>query len=388
MKFCLSVFLSGMVSRQLFRTGRTYLTALPTSPIAGLCWIAPKSKWQCATYFHYKHRNTLKSLVGVAPNGFVTFASALDPGSCSDKEIVKASKVLDQMEPGDLVLADKGFLIQDIMPQGVSLNLPPFLTTPQFTIAQAKLTTKIARARIHVERGIQRIKVFNILNFIPHQYRSCATKIFQVCAAFTNLQGPFLKEVGGDLQESAEVQPLPPVYEPMTSACSLPVSHVTTAAPAQPVCSAASSANLPSRSGVLDSAALSRLASAIGVLARQDAASPESSSIVPASATPAKLVSARPTSVRTVSASSAAAGVVPVSASTTSTVRVPVSTMLASSPAVSSGVTAAGFHGCLSCGVNDHRILRTCRHCGDAYHHMCQNEDEDGKLCNFCFAHK
>ena len=86
--------------------------------------------------------------------------------------------------------------------------------------------------------------------------------------------------------------------------------------------------------------------------------------------------------------SSAAAGVVPVSPSTTSTVRVPGSTMLASSPAVSSGVTAAGFHGCLSCGVNDHRILRTCRHCGDAYHHMCQNEDEDGKLCNFCFAHK
>ena len=124
------------------------------------------------------------------------------------------------------------------------------------------------------------------------------------------------------------------------------------------------------------------------MLARQDAASPVSSSIVPASATPAKLVSARPTSVRTVSASSAAAGVVPVSASTTSTVRVPVSTMLASSPAVSSGVTAAGFHGCLSCGVNDHCILRTCRHCGDAYHHMCQNEDEDGKLCNFCFAHK
>ena len=35
----------------------------------------------------------------------------------------------------------------------------------------------IARARIHVERAIQRIKLYGILNFIPYQYRSLASTI-------------------------------------------------------------------------------------------------------------------------------------------------------------------------------------------------------------------
>ena len=150
---------------------------------------------QSFTYSHYKHRNTFKGLVGVAPNGVVTFASKLYPSSTSDKEVVRHSKALDMMEPGDMVLADKGFLIHDLMPAGVSLNLPPFLSTPQFTVAQAKLTSRIARARIHVERAIQRIKLFAILDYIPHQLRSIASDIFQVCAMLTNLCNPLLKEI-------------------------------------------------------------------------------------------------------------------------------------------------------------------------------------------------
>ncbi|KAG5865710.1 hypothetical protein JTB14_007173 [Gonioctena quinquepunctata] len=36
----------------------------------------------------------------------------------------------------------------------VSLNIPPFLSTPQFTEAQVYETQRIAKARIHVERAI------------------------------------------------------------------------------------------------------------------------------------------------------------------------------------------------------------------------------------------
>ena len=159
------------------------------------CAIPSHMEKQCATFSHYKQRNTFKALVGVAPNGVITYVSQLYPGSTSDKEVVRHSKVLEQTVPGDLVLADKGFLIQDLMPQGVTLNLPPFLTTGQFTRAQCTMTATIARARIHVERAIQRIKRYDILNFIPVHYRSKASKIFQVCCCLVNLQNPLLKEV-------------------------------------------------------------------------------------------------------------------------------------------------------------------------------------------------
>lgn len=50
--------------------------------------IHPKNmESQRTTYSSYKHKNTLKGLVGVAPNGVVTFASKLYPGSTSDKKI-------------------------------------------------------------------------------------------------------------------------------------------------------------------------------------------------------------------------------------------------------------------------------------------------------------
>nr|CAH7716057.1 unnamed protein product [Callosobruchus chinensis] len=93
--------------------------------------IQPKNmEKQRATYSSYKHRNTLKALIGVAPNGVITFASDLYPGPVSDKKIVRHCGILDQL--GDLVIADKGFLIKDMLPQGVHLNIPPFLSTPVY----------------------------------------------------------------------------------------------------------------------------------------------------------------------------------------------------------------------------------------------------------------
>ncbi|KAK9702274.1 DDE superfamily endonuclease [Popillia japonica] len=131
------------------------------------------------------------------------------------------------MDPGDLILADKGFLISDIMPKGVYLNIPPFLSTPQFTEAQvyetrqiAKAqpkgvylnippflstpqfteaqvyeTRQIAKARIHVERAIRRVKCYSILDRIPQYLIPQLSKIFQLCAALTNFQYPLIKEV-------------------------------------------------------------------------------------------------------------------------------------------------------------------------------------------------
>ncbi|KAK4886959.1 hypothetical protein RN001_003230 [Aquatica leii] len=76
---------------------------------------------QRATYSSYKHRNTLKGLVGVSPNVTITFISKLYGGNTSDKKIVESN----------LILADKGFLVSNILPAGVSLNVPPFVVGHQ-----------------------------------------------------------------------------------------------------------------------------------------------------------------------------------------------------------------------------------------------------------------
>lgn len=149
---------------------------------------------QNATYSSYRGMNSFKILVGVAPNAVITFVSKLYPGSVSDKEIVKQSGLLDHLATGDLILADKGFLIQDIVPNGVSVNIPPFLEHGKFTESEIKATKSIARCRIHVERANARLKDFKVLNFIPPNLRCYADKVFQLGAALVNLQFPLIKE--------------------------------------------------------------------------------------------------------------------------------------------------------------------------------------------------
>lgn len=150
---------------------------------------------QKQTYSSYKHRNTLKGLVGVAPNGVIIFCSDLYVGNTSDKKITQHCGVLNLLKEGDLVLADKGFLIGDILPPGVLLNTPPFLLQSQFTVEEAQLTETIAKARIHVERAIRRVKIFKILQCIPETMRMHSSLIFQVCACLTLFRYPLIKEV-------------------------------------------------------------------------------------------------------------------------------------------------------------------------------------------------
>ena len=154
---------------------------------------------QNATYSSYRGMNSFKVIVGVAPNGVITFVSRLYPGSISDKAVVQHSKFLNHLVAGDMILADKGFLIQDIVPHGVHVNIPPFLNNGTFTESEAKATKAIAKARIHVERANARLKDFRILNFIPSFLRCYADILFQLCAALVNLQFPLIKEVCEDM---------------------------------------------------------------------------------------------------------------------------------------------------------------------------------------------
>lgn len=155
---------------------------------------------QNATYSSYRGMNSFKVIVGVAPNAVITYVSNLYPGSISDKAIVQQSGLLKHFSAGDMIMADKGFLIQDILPHGVSVNIPPFLNNGTFTESEAKATKTIAKCRIHVERANARLKDFRILNFIPSYLRCYADILFQLCAALVNLQFPLIKEGCEDME--------------------------------------------------------------------------------------------------------------------------------------------------------------------------------------------
>ena len=146
----------------------------------------------------YKNHVTLKGLVGIAPSGGITFVSQLYTGSISDREIVLRSGILSQsFDDGDSVMADKGFQIQDIIPLGVDLNIPPFLgSDAQMSAEDVVRTQQIASLRIHVERAINKIKNFRIWNgVVPLSLFSVVNQMWTICAFLCNTQDPLISNI-------------------------------------------------------------------------------------------------------------------------------------------------------------------------------------------------
>lgn len=70
---------------------------------------------------------TYKGNVVISPSGEIIHISSLFEGSISDKELVKQSSFSPLHQTGDQIMADKGFVIQDLLaPLGCSVVIPSF----------------------------------------------------------------------------------------------------------------------------------------------------------------------------------------------------------------------------------------------------------------------
>ena len=156
-------------------------------------------------YSNYKKHSTVKYLFFCSPLGAINFLSNGWGGRATDTYIVRISGFISNKFhcPGDQVLADWGFPLQDDFASSCSAEfiIPAFTKgKKQLSAKEVETTRKIASIRIHIERVIGLVKnSYHILDGpIPitlvksmsnELYKQTPTidKLVAVCACLCNL---------------------------------------------------------------------------------------------------------------------------------------------------------------------------------------------------------
>ncbi|KAJ8666269.1 hypothetical protein QAD02_007931 [Eretmocerus hayati] len=121
---------------------------------------------QQSTFSQYKNRNTMKAGLIMTPGGLISYHAPAYGGSTSDRQLIERCDFLRKCQPGDVIMADKGFNVQDLF--------APY---------------SLAKHRIHIEREIGLVKTFRILKSqLNHNYVSFASEIIGVCVMLANFK--------------------------------------------------------------------------------------------------------------------------------------------------------------------------------------------------------
>ena len=123
------------------------------------------------TYSSYKHRNVVNVLYWVLPGGQFAGCSKPIEGCITDRDLLGASGLLEELDEGDLVEADRGFInCKDLFgAKKARVMTPP--SKPKngapFTIKQIFEGEVIARSRIHIGKH----SFINLTIFFSHNVK-------------------------------------------------------------------------------------------------------------------------------------------------------------------------------------------------------------------------
>lgn len=154
------------------------------------------------SWSNYKHSQTIKYLIGITPQGSICFISEGWGGRTSDKNITANSAFLNHLQPGDVVMADRGFLIKEFVEVfGATVKTPAFTRgLSQLHPVELEASRNISHCRIHIERiiGSLRQKYRILYEVLPVSLLSTASdiplldEILCVCCALINLCPPII----------------------------------------------------------------------------------------------------------------------------------------------------------------------------------------------------
>ena len=166
---------------------------------------------------NYKHHSTIKFLIGITPQGSISFISSCVGGRMSDKEITETSGLLQHLLPGmilvtfqlkiglvnishigDIILADRGFTCDDYARMVMAEIKIPFFTKGKKQLEKVNVdwSRELSIVRIHVERviGVLKQKFTILQGVLPisliagnDDKDSTIDKIVKVCCACVNL---------------------------------------------------------------------------------------------------------------------------------------------------------------------------------------------------------
>ena len=159
------------------------------------------------SWSNYKKGFRVKVLVSVVPGGLIEFVSRAYGGRATDAQIVVGSGVLKKLKKCDCVMCDKGFpcIEEDVLNRGGFFVMPPIIRqNRQLNQKERKENLKTARKRVHVERGIERLRRFDIMKFLRHTQYKHFNKILIVLAFTVNNFGPLIRDKNCMYEEEVE----------------------------------------------------------------------------------------------------------------------------------------------------------------------------------------
>ena len=140
----------------------------------------------------------MKFLLGVTPQGVISFVSKAWGGRTPDKHLTDNCGVMKYLLPGYVILADRGFDIGDSAALfGATVEIPAFTKgKKQLSAFDVERSRKLASVRVHVERviGLLRKKYTILQSILPLDYLmkkdginlTTIDKIAVICSALTN----------------------------------------------------------------------------------------------------------------------------------------------------------------------------------------------------------